>query len=44
MKKWGFMTKQDIEDWQNLPSVERVLTSGQFGCFENDVEYKQVSF
>lgn len=33
MKKWGFMTKQDIEDWQSLPSVERVLTSGQFGCW-----------
>lgn len=33
MKKWGSMTKQDIEDWQNSPYVERVLTSGQFGCW-----------
>ena len=33
MKKWGRMTEQDIRDWENLPSVERVLTSGQFGCW-----------
>lgn len=33
MKKWGSMTEQDIRDWENLPSVERVLTSGQFGCW-----------
>lgn len=33
MKKWGSMTEQDIRDWENLPTVERVLTSGQFGCW-----------
>ena len=33
MKKWGNMTEQDIKDWENLPSVERVLITGQFGCW-----------
>ncbi len=33
MKKWGRMTEQDIEYWERLPSVERDLTSGQFGCW-----------
>lgn len=33
MKKWGSMTEKDLEYWENLPTVERILTSGQFGCW-----------
>ena len=33
MKKWGSMTEKDLEYWENLPTVERVLTTAQFGCW-----------